>query len=274
VDNLNSSQVLVVVTATENRPELIAAQRQTLGRHFAIVFGTEATAKCVFCGFDAAKHKSAQQLFSSTSRFQDRSVGWYCAAQRQWQHVACAATEWKTGRYRWLVATDDDTFVHPRNLLRLLAQHNTDTPVILGSEVGGGAGFMLSRAAMDTLLAPTDVAEFTWNSQELVLARNLSMLDMCIHRHLGGNWCYQHADWFIKGCAEVVGISVSNNNKAVGLKQVCPVGWRHDPPKNDSAKWTQEEIAELRDNTVTCHYMDTTTVHSLYKLVMEDTGSG
>ena len=53
---------------------------------------------------------------------------------------------------------------------------------------GGGGGYVLNRAALLALLAPS------------APRRRVSWLDECNARKAGGRWCHYHSDWVVGQC--------------------------------------------------------------------------
>lgn len=267
--NLSTTQILVVVTGTDGRPETMDAQRLTFGRHLPLLFTSEATPhSCVVCG-NVSSFPNHQSLFlNAKGRFEAQTQGWYCAQQRVIQNLKWVGPAFKLDKnLQWLVVVDDDTFLHPWNLVQQLSRQDAGESRVLGKMYGGGAGFIFSRAAVFKLLEEADVTEFHWKRtvQLYTPGAKRSFLDLCIQRITGGYWCYAHSDHSVGYCAESAGIPLV---ALWGMFQVCPVGLGPggNIMKNVPSAWSSTENTTLRTAMITCHYTDPATMQGLYEL--------
>ena len=90
----------------------------------------------------------------------------------------------------WLIKADDDTFLQVGRLLRELLLRNASTPALLGSVLtqwgayhftSGGAGYALSRAALDFIMPHAEFCdEPGFGTAEDV------MVNVCVDKHAGG----------------------------------------------------------------------------------------
>uniref|UniRef100_A0A7S0WIZ9 Hexosyltransferase n=1 Tax=Chlamydomonas leiostraca TaxID=1034604 RepID=A0A7S0WIZ9_9CHLO len=274
---LNSTDVLVLVIGSRKRDNS-KLQLDTWLRHFPSVITTEVhTPHCKICGSLKGDTPYNNQFFEGGHmRWVNQSIDWYCAQQRPiqaLQHVLNRVTDLP----QWLMIVDDDTFVHPWNLLRMITTTPLDSekPVIVGADLAGGAGFLVSRASLERLRSPMVVTDLTWNDDDMSwsqVSSSHTMLEACMHRVMGGHWCYLHSDHLMGRCARSAGIQLMD---APGMKQFCPVGTKvYQPGQNfppnplrDAAQADNATQEFLIRDMVSCHYMDATSMNSIYKLI-------
>ena len=191
---VHGSSVLLVSTASSDRKEFALTQAEVFGKYFRFaVVSEEDDPECTFCG-------EGGPFFSKLNPFGGRSVGWFCAAQRQLKALRTAALLSAGG---WVVLIDDDTAVNPTALMRLISRLSNNSRV--GDEYGGGAGFIFGPEALRALSAPTPVKEMRFHMGEWSQVENVSALDLCVRRAEGGEWCRLHADWLIAHCMRASG---------------------------------------------------------------------
>lgn len=153
-------------------------------------------------------------------------VDWYCAQQRPLQALQTVLHLNLASLPKWLFIIDDDTLVHPWNLLRMLTDPpaNHEALQLYGSERRGGAGFILSQGALKNLTSHIQISDMSWDQGALTWRQEpgqTTLLDACLSRLLGGNWCYMHSDHVMGLCARSAGIHIVDRNTT--MAQWCPV---------------------------------------------------
>uniref|UniRef100_A0A7S0R5E2 Hexosyltransferase n=1 Tax=Chlamydomonas leiostraca TaxID=1034604 RepID=A0A7S0R5E2_9CHLO len=288
---LCTSDILVIVIASQKR-DTWKLQADTWLQHFPHYIATEQhTPKCKMCGSpEVTPHKGS--LFEGAlyfgDRFHHRPLDWYCAQQRPMQALArvLAQAQARASLPKWLVIIDDDTALHPWNALKMMAaaQPSTaasglDKPILYGSEYRGGAGFIFNRAALQNLSNPIPVVDMSWDRQLLQWTEQqggsmVTGMDACVHRLMGGSWCYMHSDHVMGLCAKSANIQVLDRNGT--MAQWCPVGTMLLDPKavggrvnnlRDATKADTKTQSWLTDHMVSCHYMDKTAMDSIYDMI-------
>eukprot|EP00197_Chlamydomonas_leiostraca_P009549 CAMPEP_0202861560 /NCGR_PEP_ID=MMETSP1391-20130828/2916_1 /ASSEMBLY_ACC=CAM_ASM_000867 /TAXON_ID=1034604 /ORGANISM="Chlamydomonas leiostraca, Strain SAG 11-49" /LENGTH=273 /DNA_ID=CAMNT_0049540969 /DNA_START=1 /DNA_END=822 /DNA_ORIENTATION=+ len=174
---------------------------------------------------------------------------------------------------------DDDTFVHPWNLLAIISQQMADGSVddtsetIIGHHWSGGAGFLFAPGAIQKLTSRIAVHDLTWNAHNSSWSTDTgstghTYLEACLHRMMGGSWCYQHSDHIWGRCAKSAGIRMVQDSNMV---QFCPVGttlWingKYGPNTIRNVSMADNSTQSwLRSTMVSCHYMDRQAMHTIY----------
>ena len=245
--------VQLVIAATELRPELWEAQQATFLRAFGpAVRMTESNSSCTLCTSRKSKGLWHQELFLSDRREGEPSIrmsnGWWCAASRPLQALRLAV---ETTSPRWLVAIDDDTYVNPPALQRLLEAHDAELPMVFGSRVAGGAGFIISAGAAQRLLAPTQQRRMEWNGSAWRRADDapVTVLDACIQAQLGGSMCAAHADWAMGRCLYTARVPLVE--RRITMQQNC------DYPRKRKT---------CDDAMLTCHHVSAEEMLALHAL--------
>uniref|UniRef100_A0A7S0WIG6 Hexosyltransferase n=1 Tax=Chlamydomonas leiostraca TaxID=1034604 RepID=A0A7S0WIG6_9CHLO len=282
---LCTSDILVIVIASQKR-DTWKLQADTWLQHFPHYIATEQhTPKCKMCGSpEVTPHKGS--LFEGAlyfgDRFHHRPLDWYCAQQRPMQALArvLAQAQARASLPKWLVIIDDDTALHPWNALKMLTSKPADLNAkqVFGSELKGGAGFILSQGAMKNLTGPIMVNDMVWDRRSLRWTQQTdtttTVMDACLERLLGGNWCYMHSDHVMGLCAKSANIQVLDRNGT--MAQWCPVGTMLLDPKavggrvnnlRDATKADTKTQSWLTDHMVSCHYMDKTAMDSIYDMI-------
>uniref|UniRef100_A0A7S0R5F6 Uncharacterized protein n=1 Tax=Chlamydomonas leiostraca TaxID=1034604 RepID=A0A7S0R5F6_9CHLO len=275
---LNTSEILMVVVATQAR-KTWQLQLETWMRHFPSLVITEAhVPKCTLCG-DPTGEMPHLDTFFHGDRWKNMGLHWYCAQQRPLQALRDVLIQQAKKIPKWLMIVDDDTIVHPWNLMRTLTTKpaDPDAMVMVGNERRGGAGFILSRAALVNLTSTIQISDMTWDHRGLVWKQepgSTTLLDACLERLLGGNWCYMHSDHVMGLCAKSANIQVLDRNGT--MAQWCPVGTMLLDPKavggrvnnlRDATKADTKTQSWLTDHMVSCHYMDKTAMDSIYDMI-------
>jgi len=282
---LSTADIHVLVIASEKREDW-KLQADTWLQHFPHYIATEKhTPKCKLCGTtNATPYKGA--LFEGAlhfgDRFHNRPLDWYCAQQRPMQALArvLAQAQARASLPKWLVIIDDDTALHPWNALKMLTSKPADLNAkqVFGSELKGGAGFILSQGAMKNLTGPIMVNDMVWDRRSLRWTQQTdtttTVMDACLERLLGGKWCYMHSDHAMGRCAVSAGIQMIDRGKV--MEQNCPVGTKVMVPYTD--KHVENKIrtveaadaktqAWIRNDMVSCHHMDKTSMDSIYAAI-------
>ena len=204
-------EIYVGVVASETRPEYYRAQLDTFGKHIHLVEAfTEMHSQCSLCtdGIDW----SHTDFFGKTLTFSNRPTGYYCGNKMHLQALRHWAVMHQDRRPDWFLLVDDDTYVNPPAIQRLLSRYNPDQARIIGNPWGGGAGFAFSRGAVQKLLAPMKLDRMRWDpsQREWVNSNNRTstVLDVCISAQQTGVLCYAPADWATAACARLAGVSL------------------------------------------------------------------
>ena len=202
-----------LLVGSTSRQQLLDVASLFLARTLPLhVFTEDNTAACVLCAdrarwADPARYDSFG-LDLNVSIWAERPAGWWCAQARP--SAALSAFLRRTPRRalpRHLLVLDDDTWVNVRRLRALLVQlgreraSDADAPLYLGFTghqfrdlpepppfCYGGGGYVLNRAALLALLAPSAPRS------------RVSWLDACNARKAGGRWCHYHSDWVVGQC--------------------------------------------------------------------------
>eukprot|EP00197_Chlamydomonas_leiostraca_P004501 CAMPEP_0202860904 /NCGR_PEP_ID=MMETSP1391-20130828/2475_1 /ASSEMBLY_ACC=CAM_ASM_000867 /TAXON_ID=1034604 /ORGANISM="Chlamydomonas leiostraca, Strain SAG 11-49" /LENGTH=371 /DNA_ID=CAMNT_0049540189 /DNA_START=151 /DNA_END=1266 /DNA_ORIENTATION=- len=279
---LCTSDILVIVIASQKR-DTWKLQADTWLQHFPHYIATEEhTPKCKLCGSPhATPYKGGffDKPVYMGDRFHGKPLDWYCAQQRPLQALRDVLIQQAKKIPKWLMIVDDDTIVHPWNLMRTLTTKpaDPDAMVMVGNERRGGAGFILSRAALVNLTSTIQISDMTWDHRGLVWKQepgSTTLLDACLERLLGGNWCYMHSDHVMGLCAKSANIQVLDRNGT--MAQWCPVGTMLLDPKavggrvnnlRDATKADTKTQSWLTDHMVSCHYMDKTAMDSIYDMI-------
>ena len=73
----------------------------------------------------------------------------------------------------------------------------TDLSCLLSLRYEGGAGYIFSQGALSRLVEPGPVVSMRWDQakgQWVQAGPRPTLLDVCVSRALGGEWCYLHDD--------------------------------------------------------------------------------
>lgn len=211
-----------------------------------------------------------------------QSINWYCAQQRPLQALQ-AVMRTLHDRPPWLVVIDDDTFLHPWNFLRTISRLMADglisdtSETMIGHHFIGGAGFVFAPGAVSKLGSQIEVADLAWDSEsgnwvEDSSSNGHSYLEACLHRLMGGSWCYQHSDHIWGRCAKSAAIRMVHER---GMVQFCPVGttlWKDAYVANPVRSVSMADNGTqdwLRNDMVSCHYMDRLSMHSIHDHVKD-----
>eukprot|EP00197_Chlamydomonas_leiostraca_P011149 CAMPEP_0202860402 /NCGR_PEP_ID=MMETSP1391-20130828/2117_1 /ASSEMBLY_ACC=CAM_ASM_000867 /TAXON_ID=1034604 /ORGANISM="Chlamydomonas leiostraca, Strain SAG 11-49" /LENGTH=359 /DNA_ID=CAMNT_0049539559 /DNA_START=170 /DNA_END=1249 /DNA_ORIENTATION=+ len=289
--SLSTADIHVLVIGSETREDW-KLQADTWLQHFPHYIATEQhTPKCKMCGSpEVTPHKGS--LFEGAlyfgDRFHHRPLDWYCAQQRPMQALArvLAQAQARASLPKWLVIIDDDTALHPWNALKMMAaaQPSTaasglDKPILYGSEYRGGAGFIFNRAALQNLSNPIPVVDMSWDRQLLQWTEQqggsmVTGMDACVHRLMGGSWCYMHSDHAMGRCVQSLGMQLTDKKEV--MEQNCPVGTKIMVAMTDKHEENQIRTVEaadaktqawIRNDMVSCHHMDKTSMDSTYEAI-------
>jgi hypothetical protein len=229
---LRSTDVVVAFIGASSRQDIRDAQMATLGRHYPMAYFTESSGRCVRCGDgNNAPGRSipsgTNALFSGGvalkhfdwASFREegwhgkphslKSTGWYCAQQRPLQALRALLLHPQTAQQampKWILLVDDDVIINPVTLLKFLADQNYNQSVVIGKPMQGGAGYIISQAAARFMISPALATEMHWEQRlgEWRAQKQLTYLDLCIQRQLGGPWCYTHSDWVMPYCVDAM----------------------------------------------------------------------
>ena len=105
------NDVYVLSISSMHKRELQAAQRETFGQVFTMVFVEEAhTPVCVRCAVAGERNNLGNNL------------GWNCAQQRTLQALRLFMSQWRywVNTLSWLMIVDDDTFINHVALVRII----------------------------------------------------------------------------------------------------------------------------------------------------------
>lgn len=126
---------------------------------------------------------------------------------------------------KWLLIVDDDTFVHPRNLVLMLTSHPVEFTrgVAFGNQRRGGAGFLFSQETLRLLSSTVATRGVVWDQDARaynITGHDATVLEACLASVMGGSWCYLHSDHAMARCIKSAGISLISRKS---MRQNCPV---------------------------------------------------
>jgi len=185
-------------------PENILFGVMTSGRHSrtraqavkASWCGTEKT-KCVFFSETAETAKDVQPVVvvDVGADYKSAQLKFLPALQFLRTHP-----DFKSGKVKWVMLVDDDSYVFVRNLMLALGQLGVGTPRYIGD--------VLSASVVDQLNGGPS-HDFVMGGAGSLLSREaLERMDLqtCIDRQNTTQWKLWQSDWMIGACAAEVGI--------------------------------------------------------------------
>lgn len=136
-------------------------------------------------------------------------------------------SKWEDEFPKWLHLLDDNTWINPISEMLIVENLSPDEPYLIGQLhrsflrmfvragddwggfLGGGAGLLMSRAAVKRLLGPPVVSTVTYRWPNGTHSIQVdTQLQSCVARMQGGDWCFFHGDWALPACLKEVGVPV------------------------------------------------------------------
>ena len=257
---------MIISIGSISRPALHEAQRQTFGQHIKTLYFTEPNLPhCVICNatyYHSSKDSKVKFYIHSENvhpadpdLFRDDS-GWWCAQKRPLMALQSVLQDLQHIP-SWIMVVDDDTFVDAETLIDFTEQHKSVQPVLYGCTMdlgssgflSGGAGWLVNRPVLDALRAVTDHT-MHWNGSAFIRKKPNTLLDGCIARQQGGDWCFFHSDWAVAACVNAIGQGDVIANTPDGYSQ--------------SVKFLQVGEPVEEKSYVTVHYSDAAQQQRLY----------
>lgn len=215
-----SEQILVIISiGSTQRAQLQEAQSATFGQHIKTYFFDEdKLPECTLCEttfYHSAKGSKAPYYFTSTVEHVSdpafsKDEGWWCAQKRPLKALRRVLQESGT-LPKWALVVDDDTFVDAKLLGEYVRDAYAEKPLVLGCTsdyrggwIDGGAGWLINDIVMKGLLTVTERSS-QWDGSSYVQSGQSTILDGCIRRQEGGDWCFFHSDWAAAACVNSIG---------------------------------------------------------------------
>ena len=256
--------LVIISIGSTRRGGLQEAQRATFGQHIHTYFFDESKVpECTICDsafYTSSKDSRAPLFFQSegtyaTHPFFWMDQGWWCAQKRPLK----ALREVLQGLHalpQWVMVVDDDTFVDEQLLLEFITEEYAARPLLYGYTfdhngglLHGGAGWLVNDIVLKGLLETVEDA-LIWNGTHYVRSDQRTVLDGCIRRQNGGDWCFFHSDWAVGACVDSIGQG----------DVISQTGYNH------SGKFVQWSQSDHQDSgsSIAVHYSDDKTQRMLY----------
>ena len=212
--------LVIISIGSTQQAELQDAQRATFGKHVkAHYFDEGSFPDCTLCNksfYESSRASRVKYFYESTLEHAtdplfDKGEGWSCAQKRPLEALKKVLKSLEAPP-KWMMVVYDDTFVDANLLSELISSIYTEKPLLLGSIeehrdgsfLDGGAGWLINDVVVKGLLAPVDKT-MRWSDSHFVQLGEGSILDGCISRQQGGDWCFFPSDWAVVACVNSIG---------------------------------------------------------------------
>lgn len=206
--SINSTVLRVLSIGDSKNPELMEAQRRTLGEHVALRHFTadNVTPNCTgLC--------DPMQTHVACEAWLDQPEGWWCAQKLPLAALAMVLRATPTIRLPYFILIiDDDTVVNPCMLKKFLLDEEqgmgryklyAGAPDYKNRFIHGGGGVVLSRAVLRALRGTHRVNPRRGVAKNEIRGNVTMPIDLCVdNQHISNGWCSYHSDWAEGKCIE------------------------------------------------------------------------
>lgn len=235
---LPENQLLIGVVGGVDRAAYLEYWNTTIARLFKVhFFNEQGLPPCVVCNRSHSGNHTKYEVFHTP--WFHKSHGWWCAQSRPVQILRLlhekASSNFSILPSFFLLA-DDDTWLNPFTLRKLISTSSPNIQRIIGKAyqgyAGGGSGVLISKGALQTL----------FNASR----SNRSLVEECDSFKQGGKWCFWHSDWVVGRCFSAANVTVLHHQQLT--HESCNVGNFH--------------------YRISCHHMDPVQMSGAYQALV------